>query len=161
LENDCAELISAGMVTMSAKLNHEKDETLVRRVVELWGFFWDQVLPYVEGVLLPLQTDPLLLSLYRTPKSHTHGSSGAGKGGSMSGLGLISAPKVDVRTVALKIFRDQIILQIYPRLHAKFTSSKQEQENMFPETASHQQPRLRQMYVGNPSGRLAITYVMG
>ncbi|EIN11413.1 HbrB-domain-containing protein [Punctularia strigosozonata HHB-11173 SS5] len=145
LETDCAELISAGMVTMTAKLANEKDETLVRRVVEVWGFFWDQVLPYVEGVLLPLQTDQLLQSLYRTPKSHTHGSGSNSKGGSMSGLGLTAAPQVDVRTVALRMFRDKIILPIYPRLHSKFTASKQEQENMFAETASHQQPRLRQM----------------
>lgn len=50
LENDASELIASGMVTLNAKLAEIDDEKLVGRVVELWGFFWDQVLPYVEGV---------------------------------------------------------------------------------------------------------------
>ena len=50
LENHTAELISSGMVTLNAKLSGIDDEKLVSRVVEIWNFFWDQVLPYVEGV---------------------------------------------------------------------------------------------------------------
>lgn len=38
------------MVTLNAKLMGIDDEKLVARVVEIWGFFWDQVLTYVEGV---------------------------------------------------------------------------------------------------------------
>jgi HbrB-like len=38
------------MVTLNAKLNGIDDEKLVARVVEIWGFFWDQVLTYLEGV---------------------------------------------------------------------------------------------------------------
>jgi hypothetical protein len=38
------------MVTLNAKLVGLDDEKLVVRVVEIWGFFWDQILPYVEGV---------------------------------------------------------------------------------------------------------------
>jgi hypothetical protein len=50
LENDAAELIAQGMVTVNAKLKGVEDEKLVARVVEVWGFFWDQVLTYLEGV---------------------------------------------------------------------------------------------------------------
>jgi len=50
LENDTSALISSGMVTLNAKLTGIDDDKLVSRVVEIWGFFWDQVLPYVEGV---------------------------------------------------------------------------------------------------------------
>lgn len=50
LENDAAELIAQGMVTLNAKLKGVEDEKLVARVVEIWGFFWDQVLTYLEGV---------------------------------------------------------------------------------------------------------------
>ena len=50
LEHDVSELINAGMVTLNAKLMNVDEEQLLNRVVELWGFFWDQVLPYVEGV---------------------------------------------------------------------------------------------------------------
>ena len=50
LEHDTSALISSGMVTLNAKLTGIDDDKLVSRVVEIWGFFWDQVLPYVEGV---------------------------------------------------------------------------------------------------------------
>jgi hypothetical protein len=50
LEHDASELISAGMVTLNAKFVGLEDDKLLGRVVEIWGFFWDQVLPYVEGV---------------------------------------------------------------------------------------------------------------
>lgn len=50
LENDTVELLSSGMVTLNAKLSGIEDDKMISRVVELWGFFWDQVLTYVEGV---------------------------------------------------------------------------------------------------------------
>jgi hypothetical protein len=50
LETDASNLIGNGMVTLHVKLVDLKDEKLIGRVVETWGFFWDQVLPYVEGV---------------------------------------------------------------------------------------------------------------
>jgi hypothetical protein len=50
LEHDVSELIAAGMVTLNAKFIGVEDEKLVPRVIDLWVFFWDQVLPYVEGV---------------------------------------------------------------------------------------------------------------
>lgn len=56
LENDASELIASGMVTLNAKLSGIEDEKLVGRVVEIWGFFWDQVLPYVEGVCLKISS---------------------------------------------------------------------------------------------------------
>jgi hypothetical protein len=50
LESETSELIGSGMETLNGKLAGVEEEKLVGRVVELWGFFWDQVLPYVEGV---------------------------------------------------------------------------------------------------------------
>ena len=50
LEHDASELIASGMVTLNAKIVDVDDDKLIPRVVEIWGFFWDQVLPYVEGV---------------------------------------------------------------------------------------------------------------
>lgn len=46
------------MVTLNAKLTGIDDEKLIGRVVEIWGFFWDQVLPYVEGVRTPFTIIP-------------------------------------------------------------------------------------------------------
>lgn len=53
LETDATELINTGMITLNAKLKGCEDDNLLLRIVELWGFFWDQVLPYVEGVSGP------------------------------------------------------------------------------------------------------------
>jgi len=50
LETDARELIAAGMVTLNAKLANIPDDILLNRVIEIWGFFWDQILPYIEGV---------------------------------------------------------------------------------------------------------------
>ena len=52
LEHHTGAPISSGMATLNAKLAVIDDDKLVRRVVEILGFFWDQVLPYVEGVSL-------------------------------------------------------------------------------------------------------------
>ncbi|KAI0958325.1 hypothetical protein AcV7_004176 [Taiwanofungus camphoratus] len=144
LEHDASELIASGMVTLNAKLTGIEDEKLVVRVVELWGFFWDQVLPYVEGALLPLQTDPLLSSLYRMPKAHNSSTPIAGQTGkgSISSLMLQSTTQIDVRTVALQSFRDRIILPAFPRLYARLTMPKEE---MLPESLLSHQPRLQQM----------------
>jgi len=52
LEHEATELISSGMLTLSAKLSGLEEDRLLTRLVEIWGFFWDQVLPYIEGVRL-------------------------------------------------------------------------------------------------------------
>jgi HbrB-like len=44
------ELISTGMMNLNAKLTGIDDDKLVTRLIEVWNFFWVQVLPYVEGV---------------------------------------------------------------------------------------------------------------
>ncbi|KAJ3716531.1 HbrB-like-domain-containing protein [Lentinula raphanica] len=153
LENDTSELLSSGMVTLNAKLSGTEDDKLISRVVELWGFFWDQVLTYVEGVLLPLQTDPLLSSLYRGTKrpsspSRTTSSSKQSKPSMSisSSLGM-SSSYIDVRTVALCSFRDKIILPLFTRLYARLSATS----NTNPNKNSHQEPlyetppRMQQM----------------
>ncbi|KAL1682619.1 HbrB-like-domain-containing protein [Schizophyllum commune] len=149
LEHDLTELIASGMVTLNAKLVGVDDDKLLVRVVEIWGFFWDQVLPYVEGVLLPLQTDPLLSSLYRTPKqtkaSQVHRTSSPTRHhqstGSASNLNSGNLPSIDVRTAALRAFRDRVIAPLSPRLHARI----QAQRDAPLSSPSYQQPRLQQM----------------
>ncbi|KAF9559844.1 HbrB-domain-containing protein [Agrocybe pediades] len=146
LENDASGLIAVGMDTLNAKLAGIDDEKLVPRVVEIWGFFWDQVLTYLEGVLLPLQTDPLLLSLHRTPKTHraTSPTRQAGPKPTLSSnSSATSTNRIDVRSVALRSFRDKVILPIKQRLASRLSLSNR-QDN-FQETQSYQQPRLQQM----------------
>lgn len=60
LESDASELIASGMVTLNAKFMNIEENKLLARVVDVWCFFWDQVLPYVEGVRSSIQvTDDL------------------------------------------------------------------------------------------------------
>ncbi|KAH8107830.1 HbrB-domain-containing protein [Cristinia sonorae] len=142
LEHDASELIASGMVTLNAKLSGVDEEKVVSRLVEIWGFFWDQVLPYVEGALLPLQTDSLLSSLYRMPKAHKPNSPGAQNGmSSMSSLTLASTQQIDVRTIALQLFRDSIILPAFPKLNARLLYQREQAS----EAPGYQQPRLQQM----------------
>ncbi|TRM69700.1 HbrB-like-domain-containing protein [Schizophyllum amplum] len=148
LEHDLTELIASGMVTLNAKLVGVDDDKLLIRVVEIWGFFWDQVLPYVEGVLLPLQTDPLLSSLYRTPKQakasqirRTSSPTRHQSNLSASNLNSGSLPSIDVRTAALRAFRDRVIAPLAPRLHARLAAARDAPLA----SPSYQQPRLQQM----------------
>jgi hypothetical protein len=52
LEADVAELISTGMLNFDVKLTGIDNDKFLTRLVEVWNFFWVQVLPYVEGVRL-------------------------------------------------------------------------------------------------------------
>ncbi|EIW62463.1 HbrB-domain-containing protein [Trametes versicolor FP-101664 SS1] len=145
LEHDTRDLISAGMVTLNSKLAGVSDENLVPRVVELWSSFWTQVLPYLEGALLPLQTDPILSSLYRLPKaqrpsSPTSAQNGKGIGGNVL-LPSSASTQLGVRALALVSFRDRIVLPLFPRLNARLTLFKDEH----PSSAEPHQPRLQQM----------------
>ncbi|KXN90196.1 Target of rapamycin complex 2 subunit bit61 [Leucoagaricus sp. SymC.cos] len=137
LEADAAELISTGMVTLNAKLMGVHDTKLIARVVETWNFFWDQVLTYVEGVLLPLQTHPLLSSLYRTPKSHRTKSPNHQNNSMSSSKSEHTSTHIDVRTIALRSFRDSVIVHLAPRLFDLFRL-----ENI---SETYHQPRLQQM----------------
>ena len=50
LETDVVDLLSSGMLTFSAKLGNLEDEKLFPRLIEIWILFYDQILPFVEGV---------------------------------------------------------------------------------------------------------------
>src|ERR1700692_4928899 len=103
--------------------------------------------------LLPLQTDPLLASLYRNPKTHPGSSptrqNSGGKASislssslNISAMGSSSHPHIDVRTVGLRGFRDQIILPLLPRLYARLSMP-----NRLLENEGFLEPRCNQMCV--------------
>ena len=54
LTADLRELIGNGMLTLGAKVGGVEDGKLVARLVSIWLFFFSGVVPYVEGVFLPL-----------------------------------------------------------------------------------------------------------
>jgi hypothetical protein len=147
LEADVVELVSTGMLNLNAKLSGLDDDKLIPRVVEMWTFFWVQVLPYVEGVFLPLQTDRHVLSLSRTPKTHRSTSPGlAGKKSHVRSGSISSGTRatIDVRMLALRSFRDAIILPLFDRLDA-LLSQKSKEIFGVGQGGEYQQPRLQQM----------------
>jgi len=76
------ELLKNGMLTLNAKLGDVPDEKLVSRLVEVWSFFFGTVLPYFEGVFLPLQIE---LKMYHSRKITRKNMGGTG-GGSFSSI---------------------------------------------------------------------------
>lgn len=154
LEVDVAELIGAGMTTLNTKLAGIENDKLLGRVVELWTFFWDKVLPYVEGVFIPLQTDTYLQQLHRAPKSHRPSSPTTLTSPVDEPQGATTHSPIDVRTIALRAFRDKIIVPVATRLEARliavrpgasFSSGTGPGSSNAVEAASYQRPRLQQM----------------
>ncbi|KAG9099851.1 hypothetical protein FRC06_004768 [Ceratobasidium sp. 370] len=122
LEQDVRELVNTGMMTLNGKLAGLEEETLLTRVVQVWGQFWEQVLPYLEGVFLPLQTEKILQNLSRNPKSMRPGSPGSPSHDIPGVVPLVGCLTIDVRSVVLQSFRDSIILPIWPKLYDQFVS---------------------------------------
>jgi hypothetical protein len=159
LEHDAAELIASGMVTLNSKLAGTKDDALIRRVIEVWSFFWDQVLTYVEGVrflyyynsacspaqvLLPLHTDPLLSTLHRG-KPHRPSSPRQTSKGNIAFVmnGALPTNYIDVRTIALRSFRDKVVVPLAARLRVCIINRQEKEKENAQDTAT--QPRLQQM----------------
>jgi len=128
--------VTAGMLTLSAKLNNLEDEKLLSRLIEIWILFYDQVLPYVEGVFLPVHTDNLILSLNR-PKMNRAASPALGE----APVRGISSHHIDVRTLTLRAFRDKVLIPLHPRVSYLLSSEK----TLFHENVEHSHSRLRQM----------------
>ncbi|ORZ28626.1 HbrB-like-domain-containing protein [Lobosporangium transversale] len=78
--NEINELLKNGMLTLNAKLGDVPDEKLVSRLVEVWSFFFGTVLPYFEGVFLPLQIELKTCHSKKMTRKAT-GSSTNGGGG--------------------------------------------------------------------------------
>ncbi|KAG8956269.1 hypothetical protein FRC04_004346 [Tulasnella sp. 424] len=144
LENDLVDLISTGMITLNAKLNGKKDEELLNRVVELWNFFWTQLLPYIEGVFLPLQIDQLLVNLSRTPRvvRPTSPVDSMDRDSSPPNQSTLTSAPIDVRTLTLRSFRDALILPVFERLHLLIASAQTKEKDARNE---YNQPRFQQM----------------
>ncbi|KAG4304019.1 hypothetical protein PORY_002542 [Pneumocystis oryctolagi] len=98
-------LIETGIKCFDANLISLSDEKMVLRLVELWSFFFGTVLPYIEAIFLPLQTefDDLEQDVYSYGK-------------------IIQENDIDlnVRRITLIGFRDNIVLPLYERLKAIF-----------------------------------------
>ncbi|KAI8813722.1 HbrB-like-domain-containing protein [Cladochytrium replicatum] len=104
--NEINELLSTGNVALGAKLNSVPDEVLATRVAEAWSFYFGTVLPYFQGVFLPVR----LLTRIQTRNG-------------------VEPP--DVRGLALVSFREHVLLpragrleDTLPRLFADIESNR-------------------------------------
>ena len=57
---------------------------------------------------------------------------------------LSGAPSIDVRKLALRAFRDSVVLPVSPRLQKLFSAPTREKD-LNSELAGHHRPRLEQM----------------
>lgn len=55
---DINELLKNGIYTINTKLIDINDNALVSRLVEVWTFFFDSVMPYFKGIFLPMKLNP-------------------------------------------------------------------------------------------------------
>ncbi|CAI2166956.1 133_t:CDS:2 [Funneliformis geosporum] len=92
LYEEINELLESGMFTLNGKLIGVPDEKLVSRLVELWSFYFGTVIPYFEGVFLPLQIHNSTAQL-----NHT-----------------------SIRRLVLMSFRDHVILPMGNRVEEAF-----------------------------------------
>ncbi|RIB11966.1 HbrB-like-domain-containing protein [Gigaspora rosea] len=93
LRDDINSLLLTGMSTLNGKLRGVPDEKLVSRLVEIWSFYFGTVLPYFEGVFLPLQ---------------------------MQATAQHQRDNMNVRRLVLMSFRDHVILPIGDRVEDAF-----------------------------------------
>ncbi|CAG8435705.1 9510_t:CDS:2 [Funneliformis mosseae] len=92
LYEEINELLESGMFTLNGKLIGVPDEKLVSRLVELWSFYFGTVIPYFEGVFLPLQ-------IHNSTTQQNHKS---------------------IRRLVLMSFRDHVILPMGNRVEEAF-----------------------------------------
>ena len=90
-------------------------------------------------MLLPLQNDPLLSSLYRLPKGKPTSPVTSTSASKSTTISSFKTQQIDVRTIALQSFRDQIILPARPLLHDRLTSMHEQSHG------SLYRPKLQQM----------------
>ncbi|KAJ3162041.1 hypothetical protein HDU86_005739 [Geranomyces michiganensis] len=110
INEDLHELLTTGLLTLSTKLAAVNDEGLANRIVEVWSFFFTTVVPYLQGVFLPLRTQWRL-------------------GGPTSVSSDANDPPPDVRMLTLCGFRDQILLPLAGRMGECFPRLSADIEN--------------------------------
>ncbi|KAI9090814.1 HbrB-like-domain-containing protein [Phlyctochytrium arcticum] len=104
--DDLNDLFTTGMMVLGNKIVAVADEALAGRLVEVWSFYFGTVVPYIQGVFLPVRTS------WRTSGNRT-------------------GEPPNVREMSLVSFRDHIIAplggrltEIFPRLVADIENGR-------------------------------------
>lgn len=104
------DLTKIGMAKLDTQLQAVTDAKFMPRLVDLWQFFFSQVLPYWEAVFLPLQLEFEGTGQVLSPSSAA----------SYWGTLLESQEHLNIRRMTLIAFRDWVMVPISERLESKF-----------------------------------------
>lgn len=129
-------IINEGLKTFIDKLAGVSDEKLAGRVIEIWSFFFGTVLPYFQGVFLPLQMEMRAVQLQRQEKEQPTLLS-------MTGQKYQSINPLSIRMLLLAMYRNNVIMPYLDRMLDGFQSiiADSEQARRFPDYI----PRMLQM----------------
>ncbi|GAA93775.1 uncharacterized protein L969DRAFT_92306 [Mixia osmundae IAM 14324] len=120
LTSDLAQLLDIGMLTLASKLNNPlhplSSDKLASRTVEIWTFFFGGPLPYLQGIFLPLETDEALLKIAARGRSASSPTAASRRASNDPRPSSRPAKPINVRGLALKSFRDKLILPNYDQL---------------------------------------------
>ncbi|KAJ1558550.1 hypothetical protein HK096_010437, partial [Nowakowskiella sp. JEL0078] len=101
--DEISDLLAAGTEISAAKLQTVPDEVLASRIVESWSFFFVTVLPYIQGVFLPVRLNKgsnitsMTINRNRALSTENH-------------------MVIDVRNLAICSFRDNALLPLSHRI---------------------------------------------
>lgn len=100
------ELLKSGMYTLDSTMSRVPDDKLIAHLTTVWGHFFSDVLPYWEGVFLPLQQEFDGYGKSMKPEESEK----------FWGMLLMSRDQLNIRLMTLCAFRDYIILPHSERL---------------------------------------------
>lgn len=108
LTADLRDILGSGMLTLEAKLHAVDDaDKLVGRLVEVWVFFWTTVVPYVEGIFLPLTLDSRIIEAVAVERAAAPGREDSNS---------TSAHAIDPRLHLLTLFLVSLLHPHLPRV---------------------------------------------
>lgn len=110
------ELTKIGMKKLDCSLQKVSNTKLMPRLVELWQFFFSQVLPYWEAVFLPLQLEFEGNGHVLSPQSAKD----------YWGSLIENQAKVSIRQMTLTGFRDWVIVPISEKLEQQISQTQME-----------------------------------
>lgn len=123
---DLRELLQTGFASLNHSIHAVPDDRLVPHLVQLWLFVFGSVLPFMQAVFLPLDLEfkgrgPVMSM--REAKEFWGAPDGSASDASIG-------DELDVRTIVLISFRDNVILNRYETLKTIFSRLSLESINV-------------------------------
>ena len=114
---DLRELLQTGFASLNHSIHAVPDDRLVPHLVQLWLFVFGSILPFMQAVFLPLDLEfkgrgPVMSM--REAKEFWGAPDGSASDASIG-------DELDVRTIVLVSFRDNVILNRYETLKTTFS----------------------------------------